>query len=519
MKMLSGLDATFLYLESEHSPMGIGGVYLINAADAPAGFAYASWHTLVGSRLQCSKVFRRRLVEVPWGLSHPYWINDPHFDLDVHLPSLALPEPGGKDELMELAADIWSRALDRDRPLWELNFVEGLNSVPGLSPGSWALITRVHHAAVDGGAATELMTALLDISPQPRRIEVEDDWEADALPSTLGMVSRSWGNIGRKAIDLASFAGKVVAGTARLQADKRILKLNPPPRLLSAPRSVFNGPVASRRMFWGVDFDFKRIKAIRPAVPGVTVNDVILSVCAGALRRYLSDAGLLPDKPLVAMAPISVRQEEQKGDEGNQVSAMLVDLATDLDHPMERLRRIHESTRSSKIHAGAMPANRITEFIPSETLAAAARVYTRTRLGGQHRPFFNLIITNVPGPPFPLYLAGARIGQSYAMAPILDGLGLILVIFSYAGRISIGITSCQDMVPEPEGLADCFEQSLTELEEAAAQLDPSAVAAEQKAAGVAVLEGEDPLGEFHKAERALDAAIESLREKNHEKST
>jgi diacylglycerol O-acyltransferase len=223
---------------------------------------------------------------------------------------------------------------------------------------------------------------------------------------------------------------------------------------------------------------------------------------------------LLPDQPLVALAPISVRQEDQKGDEGNQVSAMLVDLATDLEHPMKRLRRIHENTRSSKVHASAIPANRITEFIPSETLAAAARVYTRTRLGGQHRPFFNLIITNVPGPPFPLYVAGARISQTYAMAPILDGLGLLLVIFSYAGRISVGITSCQDMVPDPEGLADCFAQSLAELEEAAAQIDSSALAEEKKAAEDAVADENDPLGEFHKAERALDAAIESLGDKN-----
>jgi len=523
MKMLSAMDATFLYLESEHSPMSIGGIYLIDAADAPADFDFASWRALVGSRLHCSNVFRQRLVEVPWGLSHPSWINDPHFDLDVHLPRLALPAPGGEAELTQLAADIWSRMLDRERPLWELSFVEGVNSVPGLSAGSWALISRVHHASVDGGAATDMMTALLDMSPHIREIEKEDDWEPEDLPSTVGMVSRSWGNIGRKAKDLAGFAGKVVSGTAQLQFDKRVRQLNPPPRLMSAPRSIFNGPIASRRMYDGIVFDFERIKALRPFVPGATVNDVILAVCAGGLRSYLLANDQLPDSPLVAMAPISVREKKvtagqggSKGEtEGNQVSAMLVALATDVEDPLERLRCIHENTQGSKVHASAMPANQITEFIPSETLAAAARVYTRTRLGGRLRPFFNLTITNVPGPPFPLYVAGARINRIYGMAPIMAGLGLLLVIFSYDGKISIGITSCQDMVPDPEKMTGCFEKSLEELEQAAGKVDLTAPAVGKTAAEELAVARNDPLSEFHEAERALDAAIDSLeRDKN-----
>jgi len=509
--MLSAMDATFLYLESAHSPMAIGGIYTIDAADAPPGFGYARWHALVASRLQCSRVFRQRLVQVPWSLSHPYWINDPDFDLDIHLPRLALPKRGGKDELMQLAAEIWSRELDRERPLWELNFVEGLDTVPGLSPGSFALITRVHHAAVDGGAATEMMTALLDLSSQVRQIEEEDSWEAESLPTTLGLISRSWANVGNKALDLAGFVAQAATGTLRVQGAKRLRKLNPPPRLLSAPPSVFNDPINSRRVYRGVDFDFNRIKALRSAAPGATVNDVILSVCAGGLRHYLLQNGLLPDKSLVAMAPISVRGDQQKSGEGNQVSAMLVGLATDMDDPLARVRCIHENTQSSKIHASAVPANRISEFIPSETLAAAARVYTRTRLGGQHRPFFNVTITNVPGPPVPLYVAGAKISHCYGMAPILDGLGLLLVIFSYAGRISIGITSCQDMVPEPERLAECFEQSLNELEDAASQAVRSNTEEAAQAAVQLASDENDPLREFHAAFRALDAALESLK--------
>jgi len=519
MKVLSALDATFLYLESDHSPMAIGGIYLMDASDMPADFSYESWRRFVASRLQCSPVFRQRLVEVPWSLSHPAWINDPEFDLDAHLPRLALASPGGREELMELAADVWSRTLNRERPLWDLTLVEGVDNYPGLSPGSWALITRAHHAAVDGGAATDMMTALLSHSPQVRDLETEDTWEPEAFPSTLGLISRSWSNIGNKAVELAGFTGKVITGTARLQSDKRLKKLNPPPRLMSAPRSIFNGPVKSRRVYWGLDFDFQRIKALRPLVPGATVNDVILAVCAGGLRNYLLGRNELPDKPLVAMAPISVRQDEAAQTGGNQVTAMLVDLSTDVEAPLLRLQRIHQNTQGSKIHASAVPANQIAEFIPSETLAAAARVYTRTRLGAQHRPFFNVTITNVPGPPFPLYLAGARISHSFGMAPIADGLGLLLVIFSYAGRISIGITSCHDMVRDPQMLAECFEESLADLENAAATVESPMSQADLAAMPASIEDSDNPLAEFRKAERALDAAIELLTEKNKNEPT
>ena len=510
MHMLSALDATFIYLESEHSPMAIGGVYVIDASDAPDGFSYDSWYSLVKSRLKCSKVFRERLVEVPLDLSFPYWIRDPGFDLDTHLPRMRLPEPGGMAELMKLAAETWSSVLDRERPLWEMTFVEGLNTVPGISRDSFALITKVHHAAVDGKASTEMMSSLLDTAAELREIEGEDDWEPEELPSTLSVITHSWSRAGHKALDLAGFIGKVALGKAHLYSDKKLRKLDSPPRLLTAPSSIFNQPIASPRTFWGKNFDFDRIRAIRKAVPGATINDVVLAVCAGGLRSYLLGKKVLPPKPLVAMAPISVRKDEDREGSGNQVSAMLVSLATDLDDPLDRLLDIRSSTQSSKIHAGALPANQLTEFLPSETLAAAARVYTRTRLGGRHRPFFNVTITNVPGPPVPLYVAGARIHSAFGMAPILDGLGLILVIFSYHGRISIGISSCQQIVPDPDCMIDCISHSLDELENAVRQADPLRLATEVPEEEAEPRDSRDSLKAFRDAGKALDKAIESL---------
>jgi diacylglycerol O-acyltransferase len=512
MQMLSALDATFIYLESEHSPMAIGGVYVIDAGDAPEEFSYDSWHSLVESRLKCSKVFRDRLVEVPWDLSFPYWVRDPDFDLDAHLPRLKLPEPGGMAELMKLASDCWDRVLDRERPLWEIAFVEGLDTLPGISPGSFALITKVHHAAVDGKAGTEMMSAMLDISTEIRDIPGEDDWTPEELPSTLGVITRSWSRAGHKAVDLAGFIGKVAVGTAQLYGNKRLRKLDSPPRLLSAPSTIFNQTIDSPRTFWGKNFDFNRIKSIRKSVPGTTINDVVLAVCAGGLRNYLLEKGELPGKPLVAMAPISVRKEEDQEGSGNQVSAMLVSLATDIEDPLCRLLEIRANTFRSKVQASALPANQITEFLPSETLAAATRVYTRTRMGGRHRPFFNVTITNVPGPPIPLYVAGARIHSVFGMAPILDGLGLLLVIFSYNGRISIGINSCQQIVPDPDFLVDCISRSLDELEDSIRQADPRKLTVEVSDKEEEPQATENPLQAFRDASKALDKAIESLEE-------
>ena len=510
MQMLSALDATFIYLESKHSPMAIGAVYVIDAADTPEGFSYESWYSLVKSRLKLSKVFRERLVEVPWDLSFPYWIRDPGFDLDDHLPRVSLPGAGGMVELMQMAADTWGEVLDRERPLWEITFVEGLDSVPGISKGSYALITKVHHAAVDGKASSEMMTALLDMTPAIRKVEGEDTWKPEELPSTLGVIGRSWSKVGHKALDLAGFVGKAAVGAVSLQADKQLKKLEPPPRLLSAPSTIFNQPLGSGRTYWGKNFDFERIRAIRKAVPGVTINDVVLAICAGGLRSYLDSKGELPVKPLVAMAPISVRAEDDGKGAGNQVSAMLVSLATDIDDAVDRLVHIRANTQRSKIHATALPANKITEFLPSETLAAAARVYTRTRLGGLHRPFFNVTITNVPGPPVPIYAAGARIHSAFGMAPILDGLGLILVVLSYHGRISIGITSCQQIVPDPDNMAECFAGSLDELELSVSQADPVKLGVDYKNRLAELPDSKGPLQAFRDANKALDEAIESL---------
>jgi len=516
MRVLSALDAFFIYLESDCSPMHIGGVYLIDAKNAQSSFGYAAFCACIQQRLQRSRVFRQRLVEVPLSLSHPYWINDPDFSLHKHLPRFRLPSPGGKKELMQLAAQVFGRMLDREKPLWEMSFVEGLDNVEGLARGSFAVITKVHHAAVDGTSGVELMGTLLDIEPKPPEFAVDDNWRPEKLPDTTQLLAAACAGLGRKSAELGNLVSEVSAGAWRVYATKRVKKIDPPPMPLTAPISILNGPVSSSRTYWGIDFDFERIRQIRHKVNGSTVNDIVLAICAQGLRTYLLEQHALPEKPLVAMSPISVRRDDQKKEMGNQVSAMLLSLATDIPDPLRRLLQISRNTRTSKIFASALPANKIAEFIPSETLAAAARLYTRTRLGGRHRPFFNLIITNVPGPGVPVYFAGARVEQQFGMAPIMDGLGLIIVVLSYAGRISLGLTSCYSVVPDPAHLGELLERALEELEmrlEKTGTEDLRQLTQEMTDKDADGIASGDPLQRLRRATAELGQAIESLRKK------
>lgn len=500
MQQLTGLDASFVYMETARTPMHIGSVYLLDA-DQSREFSYAKFREHIRSRLPLVPVFRRRLVEVPLDLGHPFWINDPEFHLDAHLPRVGCPRPGGKRELMELAAQFFARPLNRTRPLWEIAFVDGIDTYPGISPNSFALISRVHHAAVDGMSGAEIMGSLLDLSSDPRVVEAPDPWAPEQLPSSIELVKRSYGKLASKPRELAGFIRDVAAGSVRLAVARREAKIDPPTLPMRAPRTPLNGVISSRRVFGGVEFELQQIKALRKLLPGATVNDILVTICAGGLRRALARHDLLPEESLIAMVPISVRT---RGDAtgGNQVSAMLVELATDEADPLTRLARVHRGSVSSKSYSSALPANRIMDFVPSEIAALAARLYTRMRMVERHKPFFNLVITNVPGPPMPVYFGGARLASVFGTAPVLDGMGLILVIFSQAGRISIGITAAENALSNVTAFEADLDASFQELVELAAS------DAEDEAADT------DPeLANLRAAIAALDASVSRFRRK------
>lgn len=480
MDQLTGLDASFLYLETPNAPMHIGGVSIVDPNTPNGRLDLRMLRDLLASRIHTSRTFTQRLVGVPLKLGNPYWVEDEDFDLDNHLSRTQLPEPGGWKELSELMAWEFSRPMDRDKPLWEILFVEGLETVGGVPPGAVALISKIHHAAIDGVSGSEIMSAVYDPSPEPRRIAAAAPAPRPETPSKTGLSKAAFSKAtllkgtGRHLLKvpkaLSGTLGETVKGVVKSGAIWGLKRIKPPPIPFTAPRSRLNVPVSNQRAWSAAILSFDRIKALRPAVAGATVNDVVLAVCAGALRRYLLEKDDLPEKPLVAMVPISVRGEDQRGAMGNQVSAMLVSLATDVDDPLERLRRVHDGAAAAKVHHQAIGARTLSDysqFIPFGLAGVGARLYTRMHLAERHRPIFNLVITNVPGPQVPLYVAGARLLAHAGAAPIFDGMGLILPIFSYAGRLAIGATTDREIMPDVDVFTDYLKDALDELEAAA----------------------------------------------------
>ncbi|MEM7585660.1 MAG: wax ester/triacylglycerol synthase family O-acyltransferase [Acidobacteriota bacterium] len=468
MQQLTGLDASFLYLETDNAPMHIGGVSIIDPETPNGRLGLDELRDLLQSRIRTSRTFTQRLVQVPLKLGRPYWIEDENFDINRHITRTQLPEPGGLKELSALMAWEFGQIMDRDKPLWELLLVEGLNTIEGIPPGSIALISKIHHAAIDGVSGSEIMSALYDPSPEPREIAPAAPPEAGEQLSKTDLLRRSGRGLLRTPKALTGTLGETVKGVVKSGAVWGLKRIKPPPFPFTAPRTRLNVPVSKNRSWSAAVLSLDRIKAIRHAVDA-TVNDVVLAVCAGALRRYLDKSGDLPEKPLVAMVPVSVRSEDERGTMGNQVSAMLVSLATDVDDAAERLRIIHEGATGSKVHHQAIGARTLSDyskFIPFGLAGVGARLYTRMDLAEKHRPIFNLVITNVPGPQIPLYVAGARLIAHVGAAPIFDGMGLILPIFSYAGRLAIGATSSREIMPDIDVFTGFLSESLDELEAA-----------------------------------------------------
>lgn len=475
MKQLSGLDSAFLYLETESSPMHIGGVSILEPTTPDGPFTLEKLKALMASRLHTCRTFTEKLVDVPLNLGRPYWVEDPDFNLDHHIERTQLPAPGGMEELRALVEWELSQPLDRSRPLWHLLLVEGLETVRGVPKGSLAVISKIHHAAIDGVSGTEMMAALYDATPEPRELPSAPPREVQEVPSKLDLLAMAGKNLLPGVREVGGVVGDALKGVIRSGATWVFERVELPPLPFGAPPSPFNGKVSKRRIWDCVHLPMDRLRAVRKAT-SATVNDVVLTICAGALREYLLGRGELPEEPMVAMVPVSVRAEDEKGAMGNQVSAMLVSLATNCDEPKERLDRVMRSAYDSKVYNRAVGARTLTDtskIVPFSVAGLATRLYTRTHLAEKIKPIFNLVITNVPGPDIPLYIAGARLLAHAGMAPIFDGMGLILPVFSYNGRISIGVVSCPEMLPDPFHFTSLFEPSLRALEEALGLAPPA----------------------------------------------
>ncbi len=465
MQQLSGLDAAFLYLETPNAPMHVGGVAIFEPP-VDKKFDIENYRNFLTTRLHVVRTTRERLVNVPMNLGYPYWIEDPNFDIDFHLHHMALPQPGTWQQLSKLAAHIFSIPLDRSRPLWEMTFVEGLDAIAGVKKGTFALISKIHHSAIDGASGAEMQGAVLDTQPNATQSTSSEPWTSEPIPSERELLHKALMNAVKNPIELARMLPKTIKSATVAGALWQVKKIKPPQMPFTAPRTRFNNTVTPHRVWDSALFSLSRIKTIKNAFD-VTLNDAVLTICATALRRYLIDKGELPEVPLTAMLPVNIRDEDEKGTQGNRVSAYVASLATDEPDLKKRVQKIHKSTSSSKIYHNATDAKKLIDystFIPYSLGNLASRLYTRMDISQKHTPFYNVIITNVPGPQIPLYMYEAKMYATFGTAPILDGIGLIIVIQSYSGTLSISSTSCREIMPDLPVFIQYVRDAVEELE-------------------------------------------------------
>ena len=468
LESISGMDATFLYTETPTSPMHVGSVVVIEG-----GLTFETFKKKIHSCLHLMPKLRKRLVYVPMSIDYPYWADDPNFDIDMHLSHIALPQPGGWAELRDTASRIFSEPLDQSRPLWSFTFVEGLDNLSQVPKGSVAVVSKVHHVAIDGVAGAGLLALMFDMSPDAPPIPDPEPYHPEPLPNELNLILNSARSFAENPLKFPRLLTQTLTASFKAGMLTRVQHSELPTAPFSAPPSVLNGIISPRRKWNTSVLSLERVKKLKK-IMGTTLNDVVLAICAGALRQYLLEKDKLPHRPLVAMVPISTRDQVTDGNTGNQISSMLVQIATNIEDPIERLEVIHENTQRGKTYQGAVGAKTLAnmaEIVPFGIANQAARLYSRFHLSELHAPVFNVTITNVPGPQFPIYLAGKKMLNIMGMAPIIDGMGLIITILSYDGKITISPTSDIKTMPDIDKFSRHILDAANELEASILKLE------------------------------------------------
>lgn len=475
------MDSSFVAMETPHSPMHIGSVLIYNPETAPGGFVrFKDILSFIEARMQLSTTMRQRLVRVPFDLDYPYWVEDENFDLEYHVRHVALPKPGDWRQLCIQAARIHARPLDLSRPPWEFTVVEGLDAVEGYPPGCYALVTKVHHAAIDGMSGIDLLEATHTLAPNTPPPNEPDTWKPEKIPSPVELLGKSYINSIVNPFKQVQVAAQSIPGVAGAIKGliAREFKITSD---IVPPRTRFNRSISPHRVIEGRKFDLKEFKSIRKLLPEAKVNDVAIAVIGGALHKYLTAKDDLPKSTMTAMAPISVRSEGEKGDMGNQVSAMVAPLGTHIADPAERLGYVYGQTSNSKAMTNAIGARTMTEVSkvnPLLYMALGAQLFNRVSLAHRAMPF-NTVVTNVPGPPVHIYSSSARLeSMALSLICLTDGLGLAHVVQSYVDEAYISFTACRDIMPDPEFYSECLQESFDELLAAAKAAD----AAPEKAA-------------------------------------
>ena len=481
MKQLSGLDASFLNMETPNTFGHVTGLMLFDRPSPdfdPYLAVYEKYASLVGEL----EPMRRRLVEVPLGLDHPYWVFDPHFDIDYHIREISIAKPGLVDQLADQICRIVGRPMDRSRPLWEVYVIDGLAN------GWWGLLTKFHHATIDGAAGQLMLSSVLTTEPTDTPPPASPAWESEPIPSQSEMLRLTLEKLARNPLmavkaqtRMLRTTAKVLgvadlSGASRFVRDSAYRLLGRPTTdrpwvmmpLTSAPPTPWNRSITPHRRFAMRSTSLENIKRLKNATGG-TVNDIVMAICAGGLRQYLLAHNALPDKPLRAMVPVSIRTGNESDPWTNRVSGLVAELPTNCEDPLERIALCRKAMSVAKEQFELVPAESLIDIAqssPPVVSAAAARLASRLKLADRIGVPANLVISNVPGPRDPLYFAGAQLQHQFPVSIVTDGQGLNITVQSYMDRLDFGFIVDRDLVPDVWDLADMHIEEITRLLEA-----------------------------------------------------
>lgn len=464
IQQVSGYDAAFLYAESATSPMHVATLNIVEGS-----LKYEDFKEIIASKLHLIPKFRQRLLNVPMNLDYPYWVDDPNFDLDLHLNRMRLPDPSNWKTLRYLTSKLFSAPLDLRRPLWSIHFIEGIDEIAQVPKGSVAIVTKVHHVMIDGSSGVGIMGVLYDsdADANKKKRSKPKPFDPDPLPDELSLLLKSGFGFLKNPFKIPKTIGETVFNFVKSKAANTLsIQKEFSASKFPVPMTIFNGSISAKRTWGTAILSFDRINSLKKVMGG-SINDIIVAICAGAIRRYLSEKEKLPLHPLVANVPISIRNENSV-EMNNQIANMMIQLATHIEDPLERLEYIQEQTMLGKSRhntLGAKTLAKMADVVPFGLANIAAGLYSKYNIKDLHRPPFNVTITNVPGPRTPLYLNGHKVVSIFGLTPVVDGFGLIIAAFSYNGQVTITTTSDAKTMPDADLFSRYIRESANELED------------------------------------------------------
>lgn len=472
MEQLSGMDYSLLEMESSRMPNLITTAIIYDQTEREGGPAsFADIRRVFEGNLGNSAVFRRKVVKKRVGGDTPYWVEDKEFDLDNHLHHISLPEPGDWRQFCKQIARLHAKPLDMTKPLWEAYVVEGLDAIDDVAPGSFAVVYKFHHAAVDGVSVAMIINRLHGHDDAQLVEEVEsDDWEGQEDPSIFDAWSRAVTNTIERN---RKFSENMLAQTQKAMQAMAAGQFEMPKKSTAPKRTRFSEKISAQRTAGSLILQLDDVKAIRNGVPDATVNDVAVAVVGGAMRKYLESKGELPETSLVTGVPMNVRESLEGDLTGNQVGTMNVSMHTDIADPVERLQAVHASVVEAKARAEAQGPRTFVDFtegFPPAAIGLGVKLMQQVAKRKSQSFPMHTMVSNVPGPNTPMYLGGARLNAIIGMGPLADGVGISHAIMSGGGKFPITFNACKQILTDPEFYEQCLKESWEELQQAATKL-------------------------------------------------